>query len=151
MLLHSASTVDNSQQGSPQAGRVPAKGFGAGARNAIDAFWFNITAAYVQCEFPGTSASQNECVFYASPWRYDHNSGLDRVQGPAQSWVQKKCLDPPCHLNKIDFGPQFNMLSAISFYGVIDGKTVDFYMDSLQMQWYNNTCEAGLTRVSSRK
>jgi hypothetical protein len=52
-------------------------------------------------------------------------------------------------VNKIgDFGPEFEGLSAISFYAVIGGVTVDFYMDTLQMGWFDNTCDAGRARSS---
>lgn len=129
----------------------PAKGFGAGPRNELTAYWFNITAAYVQCDFSEVPEDQTECTFTATPWRYDPVSQTDHVDGEAQSWTQKRCLAEPCRLNRIEFGGQFNGLSEISFYGVIAGKTVDFYMDSLSMQWYNNTCEAGLMRQSSRR
>ena len=37
----------------------------------------------------------------------------------------------------------------MSFYANVQGVIKSFYMDSLQLEWYDNNCTAGLERVGS--
>lgn len=148
-LAHSQSGANFTSNGPLAPHDVPSNGFGAGSRNSLTAYWFNMTGAFVQCDYSHAADGQ-PCTFYASPWKYDAVKGADVVQGASKSWTETKCTTSPCHLNKIDdFGPEFEGLSAVSFYAVIAGVTVDFCVDSLQMGWYNNTCEAGRMRLDN--
>jgi hypothetical protein len=128
---------------------VPAKGFGAGPRNANQFYWFDARSAYVQCDFSGAGTAQ-QCDFTATAYQYNAQLKEDRVVA-TQHWAQNRCNDAVCNLNQIVFDTPFSNLSAMSFYGVIEGKIVDFYVDSIRLEWYDNSCEAGLARISSRK
>lgn len=147
-LAHSVANA-NTSEGPLQPHDVPANGFGAGSRNNLKEFWFNIVAAFVQCDFTGVQDGQI-CTFHATPWKHNPETGVDQVNGTTKNWTQNKCTAPPCHLNKIDgFGPDFEGLSAVSFYAVIGGVLRDFYMDSVQMNWFDDSCEAGQMRQSN--
>jgi hypothetical protein len=56
-----------------------------------------------------------------------------------------------CQLTEITFNYLFYKLTTLSFYANVQGLISIFWLDSLSMNWYNNTCEAGLARISSRK
>lgn len=128
---------------------MPSKGFGAGPRNSNQFYWFDVLSAFVQCDFSNAGDAQ-QCDFTATAYQYNAQLKEDRVVA-TQHWPQGRCSSLECDLNHVTFDQPFSNLSAISFYGVIDGKIVDFYMDSIRLTWYDNSCEAGLARISSRK
>jgi hypothetical protein len=56
-----------------------------------------------------------------------------------------------CHLQQIIFPETYTALTTLEFSATVSGEVRSFYMDSLAMDWYNNGCDAGLLRASSRK
>lgn len=173
-------SANNTLVGSPYAGNAPSRGFGAGPRRAIPAYWFSISNAWVGCDFtsqsntPGVLSMDLElpqdvgllqddaCTFHATPYQKNPANNSDKVQGQTQSWVVARCdYDPAvtpedgtqeqCQLQQIGFGDQFKNLTAINFYAVVGGRMVDFFIDDVQADWVDNSCEAGLQRISSRK
>lgn len=152
LLGHSVGGNNSNITGSPNAGLVPAKGFGAGPRNYNQFYWFDPRSAFVQCDYssftPGNESQQ--CDFTATAYQYNPQLKQDRVVA-TQHWTQNRCTEEICELNQITFDRPFSNLSSMSFYGVIEGQIVDFYMDSIRLEWYDNSCEAGLARISSRK
>jgi hypothetical protein len=137
-------------QGSPGTGVIPAKGFGSGPRNNNDAYWFNMTSSYAQCDFSNAAPNFQQCDFFATAYRYDPVLDQDRVFD-TDHWFLNRCNSQTCDLEEIHYKDTFKGLSALSFYSVINAKIVDFYIDSIELQWYNNTCAAGLERSSSRR
>lgn len=148
-LGHSVGDGKNKVTGPSGPGEVPAKGFGAGPRNANQFYWFNPRSAYVQCDFSDAGAA-TQCDFTATAYRYNAQLKEDRVVA-TQHWPQTRCTTDECDLNEIVFDEPFSNLSAVSFYGVIQGAIVDFYMDSISLDWYDDSCAAGQARASSRK
>lgn len=62
-----------------------------------------------------------------------------------------------CTLQYVQFDLYFQNISGIQFDMTIpklNGRSLqnqDFLMDNLQLGWANNSCEAGLLRLSARK
>ena len=104
----------------------------------------------MQCDFSTIGDDHQQCDFTATAYQYNAQLKEDRVVA-TQHWAQDRCDSLACSLNQIRFDEPFSNLSVVSFYGVVGGKIVDFYADSIRLEWYNNSCEAGLARISSRK
>ena len=142
-----SSATDN---GSPDAGDVPFGAFGAGPHNYNDAYWFNAYSAYIGCDNGATDPSI-VCDFVVTYYNYDATSKQDYVVN-TEHFPQAPCPNfENCKLTQIFFDPHYqNGLSALSFYAVVQGKEVIFWIDSISLSWYNNTCAAGLERISNR-
>ena len=141
--------TNSSTSGSPDAGDVPDGAIGAGPRNYNSAYWFNIASAYIGC-YNGATDPSIICDFVATGYQYNADSGDDEVvvtehfpQPPCPGFVN-------CKLRQIFFNSQFQGLSALSFYAIVQGEQQKFFIDTIEMGWWNNTCAAGLERVSSR-
>lgn len=125
-------------------------GFGAGYRDADEHYWFNAYSAWVGCN--NTSPDPTiTCDFVATAYQYDYARARDIVVS-TQHFTEEPCdLQSGCQLQEIQFEASFRNLSTMSFYAVVLGQPVTLYIDSLALDWYNNTCAAGLARASSRK
>lgn len=136
--------------GSPNAGLISDGGFGAGPRNSDNNYWFNAESAYVGCD-NGAKDTSLTCDFVATGYKYDAATGNEIVVA-TQHFPQPPCPGfQNCKLNQIYFSSKFQGLSSLSFYAVLLGQPRIFFVDTLALGWYNNTCEAGLKRVGSRK
>lgn len=130
-------------------GSVPdGASFGAGPRKSDSAYWFNATAGFAACNNIATDPNHT-CDFVATGFQY--TNGTDQVVVTQHTTIKPCANNVNCQLHFIPFGPEFVGLSAMSFYANVQGQLETFYLDSLQLGWYNNSCEAGLERVNSRK
>lgn len=134
--------------GSPNAGDVPADGFGAGPRFYTDTYWFNAHSAYVAFDNP-TSDPRTVCEFNATAWKSD---GFKEYIFESHPYLIAPCANNmTCHLQEITFPGDWNNLTTLNFTATVAGETRGFYLDALSLGWSNNSCAAGLTRVNSRK
>ena len=139
---------NNTVAGSPNAGDVPPNGFGAGPRNSSNIYWSNATSAYIGCEVRPTDLGA-ACEFNVTAWVFD---GDNEVPVVTDGFVIPPCSNNTnCHLTEITFPERYLGLTTLNFSATVDGESRAFYMDSLHLGWYNNSCEAGLTRIMSRK
>ena len=139
---------NNTLAGSPNAGSVPPNGFGAGPRNSSNIYWFNATSAYVGCDYTGLDPSI-PCLFNVTAWVFN---GTEEVPVVTDGFEIPPCLDVSyCQLTPITFPEQYMGLTTLNFSASVGGESRTFYMDSLHLGWYNNSCEAGLTRIMSRR
>ena len=137
-------STDGSSTSSPDSGLVPPGGFGAGPRAASDMFWFNVDSAYVGCN---NSQASVDCDFAVYGYRYD-NVTQDSREFVTVHFPVPGCQDfEGCSLARIDFGDWFEGISAIAFTASVNGTGVNWFMDSVAMSWWNNTCAAGLYRI----
>ena len=112
---------------------------GSGPRASEDAFWFNLEGGYFGCADGG----QSHCLLT-----------FQGYQGPEQersNAVQSFEIPPcpalkDCQLRHIHFSETFRSLSGLQISAKIEGKAVDYYMDDLEVSWYNNTCAAQANR-----
>ncbi|EXJ85135.1 hypothetical protein A1O3_05810 [Capronia epimyces CBS 606.96] len=143
-------SLANNDTGSPDAGLIPPSSFGCGPRNYDNQYWFNADSAYVGCD-NGVSNATSTCDFVATAYQWD-NTTQSEVLVATQHFKIPPCPDfKNCQLTKITFNYLFYKMTTLSFYANVEGRVSIFWLDSLDLNWYNNTCTAGLTRISSRK
>ncbi|CAA9956927.1 hypothetical protein PTMSG1_00535 [Pyrenophora teres f. maculata] len=129
----------------PFAGTMLPGELGAGPRAPVNAYWFNAYSAYFGCGLNGLTP----CTLRISGYRYD--STLQReVLVAEQNATLAACWGYiNCRLTQIMFSDQFQALSGIRFNAYTYELNIPqvHMMDNLQMEWYNNTCSAGILRI----
>ena len=140
----------NSSVASTLTDGVLPMGFGAGYRKSDDHYWFNAYTAWVGCNDTAADPTVT-CDFVATAWQYDPDRKQDTVFSTQHMTVPPCSLGSGCQLQEVTLEASFRNMSSMSFYGVVQGKPVSVFIDTLALDWYNNTCEAGLARISSRK
>ncbi|KAI1619864.1 hypothetical protein EDD37DRAFT_698293 [Exophiala viscosa] len=140
----------NNDTGSPDAGLIPPSSFGAGPRAYDNAYWFTAYSAWVGCDNGDTNWTDT-CDFVATAYQWNNDTQSEIVVA-TQHFPIPPCPNfQNCQLTEITFNYLFYKMSTLSFYANVKGQISIFWLDSLSMNWYNNTCEAGLERISSRK
>ena len=130
---------------------MPNGAVGAGPQNYDSAYWFDVESAWIGID-NGANDKSVTGDFVATAYKYDVPSGQDQVVHTQHFSPQSPCPQfENCHLNQIFFDPEFTGLSAVSFYAIVQGEQRIFFIDTIQMSWWNNTCAAGRERVSQRK
>lgn len=142
--------LNNTLNGSADAGSIPDSSFGAGPRNYDNRYWFTAYSAWVGCDNGATNLSQT-CDFVATAYQWDNLTQTELVVATQHFQIPPCPGFVDCQLTKITFSYLFYKLSTLSFYANVQGNISQFWLDSLNMNWYNNTCEAGLARIQSRK
>ncbi|KIY02573.1 uncharacterized protein Z520_01038 [Fonsecaea multimorphosa CBS 102226] len=143
-------SLNNTVDGSTDAGTIPPSSFGAGPRNYDDNYWFSASSAYVGCD-NGSRNLSSICDFVATAYQWD-NVTQSEVVVATQHFRIPPCPDfIKCQLTEIDFNYLFYKMSTLSFYANVQGQLSQFWIDSIDLNWYNNTCAAGLAREQSRK
>jgi hypothetical protein len=141
-------SINNTVLGSPNAGSIPPGSIGAWRRNDKH-YWFNANSAWVGCDNSATNLSLT-CDFVATAYQWNNLSQTETVIA-TQHFHIPPCPDfVKCQLTKIQFNFQFFELSTIQFYANVQGRISKFWMDSIEMDWYDNSCDAGLARVSGQ-
>jgi hypothetical protein len=109
-------------------------------------FHFNVSSAYVGCDNAGPA----NCIVtvYGNTWSDAFNT---EVTSEIQSWTVPPCPGfVNCTLTKIDLQSGFDGLSGLSIYATVEGRSVIWFMDEVEMVWANGTCAAGLERQKYR-
>lgn len=128
---------------------MPDNAFGAGPRAGNSDYWFNAESVYVGCDNGATDPSDT-CDFVATGYQWDLVNLQENVVA-TEHFPQEPCSGfKDCNLNQIFFDSRFEMLSSLSFYANVQGQQKIFWIDTMELSWYNNTCEAGLARISSQ-
>lgn len=127
------------------AGTLLAGELGAGPRASVNAYWFNARSGFFGCALNGITA----CTLRISGYQYDSAAGREVLV------AEQNVTIPPCwgyincRLTQITFNDQFQALSGIQFNAFTYNLGIPqiFMMDDLQMDWYNNSCSAGILRI----
>lgn len=133
---------------SPDALLLPTdNAFGAGPRDSINVWWFNAQSLWVGCNNSATDLSMVS-DFVATGWQWD--SKLNReIVAITEHFPQPPCPDlHNCRLQQIFLQPAFSQLSSLSLYCVVAGVPQTFWVDTIELSWWNNSCAAGLERIS---
>lgn len=138
----------------PTIGSMMAGSFGAGLRAFNDIYYFDASSAFVGCNNTATM-TKCEIVATAYQWRPD-NASLPTIG--REYVVDTQYFSPPtcatkenCTLTQITFASTFSRLSSINLYAKVNGAVVGFFIDDIALAWSNNTCGAGIARISSRR
>ncbi|KAI9735909.1 MAG: hypothetical protein M1834_001375 [Cirrosporium novae-zelandiae] len=133
---------------SPDAGLEEGGELGAGPRDYETAYWFNVYSAYLGCDNPGP----DPCTLNITGLKYDAISKSEviltegAVELPPCPGVR-----PNCSLVEVAFGTQYQMLSGLRIRATVPGLGDRmWYLDNLELEWWNNTCAAGLERESEK-
>jgi hypothetical protein len=132
----------------PFAGTLLPGEIGAGPRVSVSAYWFNAFHAYFGCALNGITP----CTLRISGYRYDATLKQE-ILAAEQNVTLPACYGYiKCRLTQVFFNDQFKALSGIQFnaYTYNLGIPQIFMMDSLQMEWYNSSCAAGILRIGHR-
>lgn len=130
---------------SPFAGTLLPGELGAGPRASVDAYWFNAYSGFFGCALNGVTP----CALRISGYRYDSTLKQEVLA------VEQNVTIPPCwgyincKMTQVAFNPNFRELSGIQFNAFTNklGIPQMFMMDDLQLEWYNNSCSAGILRI----
>jgi len=114
-----------------------------GPYEAMSAFWFNATSAFLGCD----NAGPNDCTMVMSGYTWSQSNGSEVL-----SYSQNATLPPcpslkNCQLGQVFFPTSFTGLSGLQIQAFVGNDQRMFFMDNLALGWYNETCEAGLTRL----
>jgi hypothetical protein len=129
----------------PFAGTLLPGELGAGPRASVTAYWFNAFSGYFGCALSGLTP----CLLRISGYRYD-SVLKQEVLVAEQNVTLPACWGYiNCKLTQVFFNDQFKALSGIQFNAYTSqlGIPQVLMMDDLQMEWYNNTCSAGILRI----
>ncbi|KAL6703614.1 hypothetical protein ACN47E_009474 [Coniothyrium glycines] len=132
----------------PFAGTLLPGELGAGPRASVDAYWFNAYSGYFGCALNGITA----CTLRISGYRWDEVL-REEVVVAEQNVTLAACWGYiKCRLTQVVFGEGFVALSGIQFNAYTYNLNVPqvHMMDDLQLEWYNNTCAAGILRIGHR-
>jgi hypothetical protein len=91
-------------------------------------------------------------VLRISGFRYDATL-KDEVLVAEQNATLPACYGYiNCSLTQVSFSDQFRALSGIQFNAYTAGLGIPqvHMMDDLKMEWYNNTCSAGILRIGNQ-
>ena len=107
--------------------------------------WFNAYSAYFGCALSGLEP----CTLRVSGYRYDPVLKEEVLVAEQNATIPACWGYIDCHLTQIFFNDQFRALSGIQFnaYTYLLGIPQVHMVDDLQMEWYNNTCSAGILRI----
>jgi len=136
----------NNDTGSPDADLMSYGAFGCGPRAYDNNFWFNAQSVFVGCD-NGATDPTIICDFVATGYQWDETKQKEVVV------VTEHFPQPPCpgfrncHLQQIFFGSQFTALTSLSFYANVQGQLKIYWVDTIELSWWNNTCAAGLNRA----
>ena len=146
VYVPSASETNSSVSQSRNAGDVPPGSFGAGPRAYDNAYWFDAETLYIFCD-NGAEDPAVTCDVVVTAYQWDDYTKSEAVIA-TQHFPQPPCPGyNNCRTNEIFLGTQFRGLSSLSLYAVVNGKQKMFFIDTVQLSWWNNTCEAGRHRA----
>ncbi|KAF1830937.1 hypothetical protein BDW02DRAFT_607719 [Decorospora gaudefroyi] len=133
---------------SPFVGTLLPGEIGAGPRASVNAYWFNAYWGYFGCALSGLEP----CTLRISGYRYDAVLE-EEVLVVTHDVTLPACLGYiGCRLTQVFFTDEFRALSGIQFNAYTYGLGIPqvHMMDDLQLEWYNNSCSAGILRIGHR-
>jgi hypothetical protein len=117
---------------------------GNGDHGLTGCFGFNFYGAVLGCDSLGP-----DCVFTFTGFRYDRDTTetspvAQHVYSiPACSALQE------CILSSVTFTNEFTNLDFIRINVTVASQPKIWWMDDLQLGWYNNSCSVGMCRLNS--
>ncbi|MCJ1226207.1 hypothetical protein MMC12_002856 [Toensbergia leucococca] len=113
---------------------------GAGPRASESEYWIDAYSAYLGCDNIGPA----NCIMTING--YNNYSDTRNV-------TQTVTLPPcpglvNCTLSLVTFADSFRNLTGLQLIATVGGRPISWYVDDLQLGWSNNTCAAGLHRIS---
>ena len=131
--------------GSPSAaGQRPGE-LGAGPWASMNTFWFNVYGGYFGCDDQGPE----ECTMTVTGFTWSKSTQAE-VEAVEEIFSLPPCPGfKNCALTYYPFVQLFSGLSGLQIKATIGSEARIFFLDNLEMGWYNNSCAAGLERIQS--
>lgn len=134
--------------GSPSAAGARPGEIGAGPRAALSSFWFTAYSLWLGCDDDGPST----CEISISGFVWDDSTNSERLVATQISQLQPCPGFQNCHLQEVNLQDgRFVGLSGLQITANINSTPQIFFIDNLDMGWFNNTCEAVQERSMTRK
>ncbi|KAL1585987.1 hypothetical protein WHR41_04755 [Cladosporium halotolerans] len=114
-----------------------------GPYDGLSAFWFNARGAWLGCDNNGPEP----CVFNVTGWTWNSQIGDEVATYNTQIEVPACSTSSGCKLQHVNFPDSFRGLSGIQIQAFANGKPRMFFMDDLELGWYDNSCAAGMQRM----
>jgi hypothetical protein len=132
----------------PFAGTLLPGELGAGPRASVDAYWFNAHSAWFGCALNGVTP----CTLRFTGYRWDAVLRREVVAAEQTATVPACWAYINCRLNQVNFTNSFRGLSGIQIqaYTYNLGIPQVYFMDDLRLEWFNNSCAAGILRIGHR-
>lgn len=129
----------------PFAGTLLPGELGAGPRASVDAYWFNAYSGYFGCALNGITP----CTLRISGYRYDAVLKEEVLVAEQNETIDACWGYINCGLKQVTFNDGFVALSGIQFNAFTKNLNIPqvHMMDELALEWYNNTCSAGILRI----
>jgi hypothetical protein len=114
-----------------------------GPYDGMPAFWFNARGAWLGCDNDGPEP----CMFNVTGWTW--NSQLSDEVATYNTQIELPSCPgfENCQLQHVDFPESFRGLSGIQIQAFANNKPRMFFMDDLELSWFDNTCAAGMQRM----
>ena len=112
---------------------------------AMDAFWFNAFSVYLGCD----NAGPDVCRFEISGYTFTGFSE-DEVLAYQQNATTSPCPSRKnCQLEQVIFPSEIKGLSGLQIRAFVGEEQRIWFMDNLELGWYNTSCAAGLQRAQA--
>ena len=123
----------------------PPGGFGAGPNNLINAYHFNARSLFTFCD-NGSEDANVLCTITATGYRMDPEKHTESLKA-TQQFVQPPCQGyRNCATQQIWLNSEFVELSTLAFEARVGEKSKMLFVDTVAMEWWNNTCAASQLR-----
>lgn len=114
-------------------------------------FNFNAYGASMGCNSTGP-----DCVFTFSGWKIDLDPATFTSNGPVQNLVTQQVLTVPacpaqknCTLTPLTLDNTFQNLTGVAINATVAGQPTNWFMDDLELGWFDNSCNASLYRQTA--
>jgi hypothetical protein len=133
----------------PFAGTLLSGELGAGPRASVAAYWFNARSAWFGCALNGITP----CRLRITGYRFDAMLQQEVVAVEQTAIIPACWAYINCRLNLVNFTSEFTGLSGIQInaYTFTLGIPQMFFMDDFGLEWYDNSCGAGILRIGHRR
>lgn len=120
---------------------------GAGPRANDQAYWFNAYSVDLGCDNGGP----RPCNMTITGYKWDEGLGQEQESIYHETQIPACNVFDDCELQPVDLAG-FEGLSSIRFKAVVDNDQLEsFVLDNFSMGWYDESCSAGVKRISAEK
>jgi hypothetical protein len=114
-----------------------------GPYDGLPAFWFNARGAWLGCDNDGPEP----CVFNITGWTWNSQLSDEVAAYNTQLELPACPRFENCQLQHVDFPESVRGLSGIQIQAYANNEPRMFFMDDLELSWFDNTCSAGMQRM----
>lgn len=138
-------TNGNNTQAGPDALQLYGSGQISDGDDAITGcFTFNLYGAAFGCDSSGPG-----CDFSFTGYTFDIKTKKETLVAALDLSIPACASRKGCSLTKIELDDTFQDLTHIRINATVASEPKTWYMDDLNLGWFNNTCAAGMCRINT--